>query len=274
MANKLVAEATGRDTPFVISVPSVQKIVLVASWTRSWAMYKSGISLTWLKYGIVKRVGSLLIPKSPTSEFVGNPAVVNISLISEAKDSVSRPSASISILMGTFPTLLVRNANRLICSALILLPNFSFSSSICSTKFFDSTFAAVNRACPASFSATAARSLNCAAFAFASPACLIASAASFRVSPASLFNLEFTRSAINLALWLPKSSTPRARTRTTQKTPPIISRHRSRFLYTIGKNILAPISSPSPTTPTKTKMNPHSATDSQNLSDDESKGII
>jgi hypothetical protein len=132
---------------------------------------------------------------------------------------------------------------------------FEWSSSIRSesTALFDSTIAA--------------RSI-------AAPACFIASPASFLACPASAFNREFTPSAICMAFMFPRNSVAKATTRIIQNTAPITSKILFFRSYSFARNNLMKISTPSPATPTQTKTNPQSPTDSQNLSDVKSREVI
>jgi hypothetical protein len=102
----------------------------------------------------------------------------------------------------------------------------------------------------------------------------IAAPASFLAWPASASNWEFIESAIRIALTLPQNSTAKATTSTTQKAAPITSKQNFFRSYSFRRNNLMKISTPSPATPTQTKINPHNPTDSQNLSEDESRAVM
>ena len=94
------------------------------------------------------------------------------------------------------------------------------------------------------------------------------------VFAANTCNLAFSASAIRMALWFPQNSTAKPATSIIQKIAPITSRQNFFRSYRFGRNNLMKISTPSPATPTQTKTNPHSPTDSQILSDDKSRAVM
>jgi hypothetical protein len=102
-----------------------------------------------------------------------------------------------------------------------------------------------------------------------------------RASAASLFNraassvsLAFSESERSVTLCVPLNSIAKPTTSINQQIPEKISHECSCFLKLFLKNNLAIISAPSPATPIKTILKPHSATDSQNLSDAESREVM
>ena len=95
---------------------------------------------------------------------------------------------------------------------------------------------------------------------------------------ASPFNLTFCASAIRIALWLPRNSIPKPTTKIAKDN---VSTGRSHLTFVgavafpLRRSIhLTTNSVPSPTTPTMTIMNPNSETNSQNLSQDESRAVM
>ena len=131
---------------------------------------------------------------------------------------------------------------------------------------------------------------NAAGLNFSNLGCIVLSSSSFalrscstRNESATLFDSVFAASSVNLAFsasdsrmtsCVPLNSIAKPTTRINQQIPEKISHECSFFLKLLLKNNLAIISAPSPATPINTILKPHSATDSQNLSDAESREVM
>ena len=154
-------------------------------------------------------------------------------------------------------------------------------SAICEAKLAASEFVAVLSIITRPLGSSAATVLKCSLFhgescrhastalSFSVSRC--APSASFLAVSARRFKFAFIAFARICAWWVPIHSTASPKTSTIQQIAEAYSYRFSYFLKWSFQNNFAQISAPSPTTPTITAINPHSATHSQNSSADESK---